>query len=319
MKFEIDIKRFVYKKTEIGILVLLISLGSIGFAVNSIDSGLDALFIAFFLGIITGYFIKKEEKDCANRILKLMLPIAIALYGFNIYSPTLNADLEKILATIAISLAIFTSVYVSSLKLGSSRDLSILLSCGSGICGLSAIAIISSIIKPKKYEFSSSIIAITVIGLICTIFYPLIAKLLFPEKLYFLAGSTLPQTGLVKIASSVFGSEEIERALSVKSIRIAMIAVVTFVISFIYSEKRFYVPWFVVAFLTTAFLGSYFGTPEFLRILSTTIFASTLAGIGMTVELKEIYRVGLKPLLAVSIGAMTSLMIFILLWMGGII
>ncbi|NHW88152.1 MAG: putative sulfate exporter family transporter [Archaeoglobales archaeon] len=319
MRFEIDVKKFTYAKNDIKILALLIMLGAIGFAVNTIDSGLDALFIAFFLGIVLGHFMGNEERHCVNRILKIMLPIAIALYGFNIYTPTLSINPEKILITIAISLTIFLSVYISSLKLGNTRDLSILLSCGSGICGLSAIAIISSIMKPKKYEFSSAIIAITVVGLICTVFYPVIAKLLFPEKLYLLAGSTLPQTGLVKISSSVFGNEEVEKALSIKSIRIAMIAVVAFLISFIYSEKRFYVPWFIVAFLTTAFLGSYFGTAEFLRIFSATLFASTLAGIGMTVDLKEIYRVGLKPLIAVSIGAITSFTIFILLWLGGVV
>jgi len=74
-----------------------------------------------------------------------------------------------------------------------------------------------------------------------------------------------------------------------------------------------------VAFLTTAFLSSYFGTVEFLRISSATLFASTLAGIGMTVDLKEIYKVGLKPFIAVSIGAVTSFTIFILLWLGGVV
>lgn len=304
---------------EIKVLLFLILLGVLGYLVNAIDNGLDALFIAFISGIFAGYFLKVETKNLIEKTLRILLPISIALYGFNIYVPTLNLEIDKVLLTLLISSVIFISVYFVSLNIGNSKKLSILLSCGSGICGVSAIAIISSILRPNKEEFSSALIAITVIGLICTIIYPPTAKFLFPEKFYLLAGSTLPQTGLVKIASSVFGNEEMVKALSVKAVRISMIAIVAFLLSFLYSEKGFYIPWFIVAFLTTAFLGSYFGNLTMVKTFSTILFSSSLAGIGTTIELREIYKGGMRPLVAVSIGMLISFALFFIIWRGGLI
>ncbi|MEM1579057.1 MAG: putative sulfate exporter family transporter [Archaeoglobaceae archaeon] len=313
------IKKLKDTENEIKVLICLLLLGLLGYLVNSIDSGLDALFIAFILGIFVGYFLKIETKNSIEKVLKIILPVSIALYGFNIYVPTLNLEIETVLLTLLISSVIFISVYFVSLNIGNSKKLSILLSCGSGICGVSAIAIVSSIVRPSKEEFSSALIAITVIGLICTILYPPTAKFLFPDKFYLLSGSTLPQTGLVKIASSVFGDEELAKALSVKAVRISMIAIVAFLLSFLYSEKGFYIPWFIVAFLTTAFLGSYFGNLGMVKTFSTILFASSLAGIGTTIELREIYRGGMKPLVAVSIGMLLSFTFFFIIWRGGLI
>lgn len=305
---------------ELRILVFLLLLGFTGFFVNCLDPGLDALFVAFILGVSFGYFLEKDVKEIVNKTLRLLLPISIALYGFNIYMPIAAVEFEKVALTLLLASVIFVSVLVISRKLGNSRELSILLSCGSGICGLSAIAIVSPIVKPKKEEFSTAVITITVVGLLCTIIYPPLAKSLFPDKFYLLAGSTLPQTGLVRIATSIFGVEEITKALSVKAIRIAMIAVVAFVLSFLYSEKRFYVPWFIVAFLMTAFLSSYFGEEvSILKSASTILFASTLAGIGVNVELRDIYRSDFKPLLAVFCGMSISLIVFLLVLGGGLI
>ncbi|MEM0504028.1 MAG: putative sulfate exporter family transporter [Archaeoglobaceae archaeon] len=308
------------KGSELRVFAFLLLLGSIGFSVNHIDPGLDALFVAFILGISAGSFLGKEVKESVNKLLRTLLPTSIALYGFNIYVPITSMELEKVAFTLLLASTIFASVFVISRKSGNSKELSILLSCGSGICGLSAIAIVSPIVKPKKEEFSTAIIAITVVGLLCTVLYPPLAKNLFPNKFYLLAGSTLPQTGLVKIATSVFGAEEVVKALSVKAIRIAMIAIVAFILSFLYSEKRFYVPWFIVAFVTTAFLSSYLGeSASILKDASTILFASTLAGIGITVELRDIYRSGFKPVFATFCGMLISLTIFLLIFRGGVI
>lgn len=308
------------KSGNVKVFVFLLLLGSTGFSVNHFDPGLDVLFISFILGIASGYFLGKEVKETANRILKVLLPISIALYGFNIHVPTASMELEKVALTLLLSFTIFASVFAISRRLGNSKELSILLSCGSGVCGLSAIAIISPIVKPKKEEFSTAIVAITVAGLLCTILYPPLAKILFPaDKFYLLAGSTLPQTGLVKISASVFGEEEVVRALSVKAIRIAMIAVAAFALSFVYSEKKFYVPWFIVAFLMTAFLSSYFGDAGALKSVSTILFASTLAGIGINVELRDLYFSGFRPLIAVLCGIFVSLIVFLLIVGGGMI
>ncbi len=112
-----------------------------------------------------------------------------------------------------------------------------------------------------------------------------------------LSGATLPQTGIVKISSQLFGVEK--EALAIKGIRIAMIALVALVLSIAYSESRFYVPWYIVGFLGVALFSSTYlpeQVVETLKPIATVMFSATLAAIGYTVDLRKVQRVGVRPL-----------------------
>ena len=313
------------KPVPSALVVLIILLGFIAYSISCLYPAFDALFVALILGIFFGtLFEKNKNKEVIEKLLGITLPIGIMLYGTNIkFSFPWDFPSHILAITFLFVVLISTMVLVISRKLGVSEKFSVLLACGSAICGASAIAILSPIIKPKKEEFSAAIIIITIVGLTGAILYPFLGYILdIPPKSYaILSGATLHQTGLVKIASIPFGSVIVREALAVKGIRIAMIAVVALLASLIYSENKFYVPWYVIGFLGMALLSTFVlsnGIVKLIQPLSTIAFSITLASIGFSVNMKDVQNMKLRPLMAAYGGWIFSLALFLVLIKGGL-
>ena len=311
-------------KVNVYMLLLLLSCGTVAYIINIYGPAFEPLFLALIFGIIAGNLQNDEvKKRMSEKSLSVLLPLGITLYGLNINIPYLGEfDPKVVLSTLLIASTIFVSIiWLSKIfKLG--RQLSLLLACGSTICGVSAIAIVSPLLKPKKEEFSAAIIIITAVGLTGAIIYPSVSHFtgISPEEYAVLTGATLHQTGIVKISSHFFGVEN--EALAVKGIRIAMIALVALVLSVLYSESRFYVPWYIVSFLAVALFATTYLPSEIvmtLRPVATIVFSTTLAAIGYTVNLRKVQRVGIKPLLVSYGGWVAGVAVFaVLLWSGAI-
>ncbi|WP_230972396.1 YeiH family putative sulfate export transporter [Archaeoglobus neptunius] len=295
-------KELAVSKTDVLIILLLFSCGVVAYIINIYDPAFEPLFLALVFGIIAGNIQDDEKKkSTAEKSLAVLLPVGITLYGLNINIPYLGEfKPEVVVATLFVASIIFISIIWLSKLLRINKQFSLLLACGSSICGVSAIAIISPLLKPRKEDFSAAIMIITAVGLTGAIIYPGIAHFtgITPEDYAVLAGATLHQTGLVKISSQFLGVEN--EALAVKGIRIAMIALVALILSIMYSESRFYVPWYVVSFLGVALFATTYLPSEIvetLRPVATVVFSTTLAAIGYTVNLRRVQRVGIRPLL----------------------
>lgn len=301
-------------------IVLIASPGIAAYLVSSLYPPLDALFLALIFGITFGTLIdNKEIKELAEKSLAVTLPVGITLYGANVKFPLPGDFPARVIVLTSISAILMgVAVYVFAKKFKIGEKLSLLLACGTAICGVSAVAIISPLIKPKKEEFSAAIIIITVVGLTGAILYPSLGYLLnIPSSSYaIMSGATLHQTGLVKIASMPFGYEVVQEALEIKGIRIAMITVVALVVSLLYAEHRFYIPWYVVGFLVVAFLSSFTLTPDIVKSikpLSTIAFSITLASIGSAVNIRDIQNMRMSPLIAAYVGWSVSVAVILLL------
>jgi uncharacterized integral membrane protein (TIGR00698 family) len=298
-------------------LIVITAPGIGAYLVSCIYPALDALFLALIFGISLGSFLNNLKiRHLSEKSLAITLPLGIVLYGAKIKIP-LPSDFppQVIVLTIFSTLLMGAAVFLFAKKFGVGEKLSLLLACGTAICGVSAITIVSSIVKPKKEEFSAAIIVITVVGLTGAILYPFLGYHLglSPEYYAILSGATLHQTGLVEIASLPFGNYVMQEGLAVKGLRIALISVVTLLISFIYAENRFYVPWYVVTFLIVAFLSSFVLTPEIVKViepLSTIAFSITLASIGLSVNIRDIQRVRLSPSLLLMAGGLLHWLYF---------
>lgn len=306
-------------------LFLLILSGIMAYFISTVDPAFDALFLALIFGIFFGLFYTDEKKKAIlEKSLEITLPIGITLYGANISFPYLGYFPPKVVViTLLLAGSMGIAVFLLANKVKISKNLALLLACGTSICGVSAIAILSPIVRPKKHEFSAAIIIITVVGLTGAVLYPTFGYLfsLSPDTYALLSGATLHQTGLVKIASKPFGDKVVAEALAVKGIRIAMIALVALLVSFIYSEHRFYVPWYIVSFLIVALFSAYLPTTivNVLKPLSTIAFSITLASIGFTVNLRQVQKVRLSPLILAYVGWFLSIILFMVILGGEII
>ncbi len=292
------------------VFAAIILCGIIAYVVNLIYPPFDALFFALVFGMVLGSFFNEDCKGIAEDLLSLTLPIGIAMYGANI---KLNAQVTPNFAIMAIvsALMLGAAVYfISRTLFNLDYSLSVLLSCGTAICGASAIAIVASIVKPKKEEFSTAVIVITIVGLTGAIVLPYLYHVLAfsATKYALLCGATLHQTGLVEVATRPFGDSIVKSALEVKGVRIALISIVAFSISMLHSkqtEHKYYIPWYVAAFLVLSYLSSFILTESILKILrpiSTIAFSITLASVGFSVNVKDIRNMRFDPLIAAYAG-----------------
>ena len=294
-------------------IVLILLSGALAYFVSRADPGFDALFLGLFFGIISGSVYRNEKKSLiSQKAISFTLPIGIILYGSNVVFPKgVRVPPEYIALTVLSTFLLGSTVFILARLNGVGGKFATLLTCGNAICGASAIAITSSLINPKKEEFSASIIIITVVGLTGAVMYPSLYHILglSHDQYALLSGATLQQTGLVKIATKSFGEDLVNFALGIKAVRIAMIAVAALIVAFFYSHHRFYVPWYIVAFILMAFFSQNILPSEVIGILqplSTFAFALTLASIGFSVSVADIQNVRLTPLMIVYISWVVS-------------
>ncbi len=303
--------------------LLVVTPGVLAYIVSRIFPVFDPLFLALMFGIVVGSIFPEKLDRVAEDVLSLALPAGIVLYGFRARIPSSHVPLKVVALTAfsAFTMGIFVYFFARTLKV--ENKLSVLLACGTAICGASAITILSSIVRPRKGDFSAAILVITVVGLTGVIMYPALQHVMGLGSYGYavLCGATLHQTGLVEAATKPFGEKLVREALSVKGIRIALISVAALVTSLVYSEKKFYVPWYIFAFLVVSVLSSFMIPGDAVRLvepLSTLAFSVTLSSIGVSVRVSEVQDVGLRPLLASYLGWFLSLALFLVALMSAL-
>ena len=278
-------------------------LALIAYVISLYYPSLDALFLALFFGMGTRALLGEIVSEAAvESSVRIFIPVGIILYSANIpFQTFLRTSSLRILEIFLVVLLYFAIIMSLGSRLRMDRRLTALLATGSAICGASAIAILSPLIKARKEDMSIAIMVITAVGLTGAMVYPIFKDLLgMTDPSYaFLCGATLHQTGLVKIASSYAGHEVLSSALAFKGIRISMIAVVALVVPYLLERKPAF-PKFIAVFIALSFLFSF---AEGLRSLAALIspfatyaFAVALASIGLSIDMQSLHRARLRYL-----------------------
>lgn len=287
-----------------------------------VSHALDPLVLAMLISIIAGNIIGPAPVLSSGIQLsqKVFIPAGIVLYGMQLEArPLLSLGSGPILFILAIVLASSLIVTAVSLRLGINRSLRFLLAAGASICGASAIVVLSPVVKADKEDTSVALIAITIIGLAGVIGYPLFQELFsMSERNYaLLCGSTLFQLGQVKAAAALMSANALEMAIPVKLLRIATLLPIAIFYSFLQKDagKKLPVPWFIVLSIVLAVLMNLIPdagqVQAFVRPAATFVFSIAVAGIGFSMEIESILDSGLKPILAVLIGWLCMIILFL--------
>ena len=238
----------------------------------------------------------------------------------------------------------FTVAMIVGKKIGVSENTSILVGGGTCICGGTAIATLSRIIKAHEAEIAFAMAAIFLFDTLAAFSYPyLISALGFtPNKYAFVAGTAINDTSSVAGAQAPYqamiGDPAFQGALNVKLVRTTMLIFVALVWTLVMAgrakknsaaaqndsvlavvKKTFpmFILWFVVmAGLNTAGFFSAKGV-SLLGKLGKYLFAAALAGVGFKIKFKDVFSKGLKPIalggitwLAVAVASYTFAFLF---------
>ncbi len=204
---------------------------------------------------------------------------------------------------VGITLTILTGLILGRL-LHIQGNTSALISCGTAICGGSAIAAMAPVLKAKDDETAIALATVFTLNAVALIIFPLIGHYfdLTQQQFGIWAGLAIHDTSSVVGAAASYGAEALDIGTTVKLTRAAWIAPIALGTGLLLrsgSKTKF--PLFIVGFIVAAALHSVL--PQFTglwQILSTVarqflVLTLFLVGSGLTREVLQ--KIGVWPLL----------------------
>jgi uncharacterized integral membrane protein (TIGR00698 family) len=216
-----------------------------------------------------------------------------------------------VVVTVSTAAALLFGWWVAN-RLGVAHKLGLLLGVGGAICGASAIVAADSVVQSEKHESAVALGTITLLGTIGIVIYPPIGFALgLSDRVYGLwDGASLHEMAQVVAAAFGMSAEATRIATVTKLARIALLAPVVFYLA--WTMRRHHevtgqarvplVPWFLVMFVVFAGVNSLGVLPEraldLIRRADLWLLCVGMAGVGLQIGLRDLARVGWRPLAA---------------------
>ena len=249
---------------------------------------------------------------------RILLRAAIILYGLKLDMQIIFSEGIGLLgkALICIVLSVILMVLLGKwLKID--PMISFLLGAGTGICGAAAIAAVSPIMDSKEEDTAMSVGMIALIGTVFSVIYTMLIPVLplTPTEYGIWSGLSLHELAHVALAAEPAGETAVTMALLAKLCRVFLLIPFCFVLVFWMKRKRgadnqasIPFPWFLLGFLALSIFRTYLaGTwfPEYLydyiAMLTTFLLSMAMAGLGLTIDLRELRKRASLPLLTLVI------------------
>lgn len=279
------------------------------------------------LGMVVTLFIKDKTFIQAGMSYtsKKILQYAVILLGFGM---NISAVLEKgaqslPIILVTIGTALITGFIVSKI-LKIKKNVGILVSVGSSICGGSAIAAAAPVINAQDDEIAQSISVIFLFNILAALLFPTLGDVLklSNEGFGIFAGTAVNDTSSVTAAASawdgIHNSNTLEDATIVKLTRTLAIIPITLVLALLrilqeknrkntgdnevtgsYSLIKIF-PWFVIWFLAASLITTFFNLPvsliNALKWLSKFFIIMAMTAIGLNTNIIKLVKTGGKPI-----------------------
>lgn len=266
--------------------------------------------IALLLGVLTVNVFGNPFVAFNHKAITFLLQFSVIGLGFGMNAASaISAGKQGFLLTI---FSIFSTLIFGTL-LGkwfkTERKTSHLISCGTAICGGSAIAAISPIIKSNENQTSIALGVIFILNSIALFVFPFIGHQLdLSQKDFGLwCAIAIHDTSSVVGAANKYGAEALQVATTVKLARALWIIPISLLTAFFFNKKaqgqtaKIKIPYFIGFFILAMLFNTY--------VPATAIIAPHIVGIakigltitlfliGATLNFTTLKSVGVKPLL----------------------
>ncbi len=260
--------------------------------------------VALLLGLVIAQFIGHPYLHLNHKVTHILLQASVVGLGFNMNVTTaLDAGKDGFLLTVA---SIFGTLIVGILigrifKINAKTGY--LIAAGTAICGGSAIAAISPVIKADEKQISVALGTIFILNASALVLFPLVGHYLSLDQTRFglWCALAIHDTSSVVGAATKYGNEALEIAATVKLVRALWIIPVAFFSMLIFKNKggRIKVPYFIGFFVAAICLNTH--VPAMQNISNAIVTISkgaltvTLFLIGCGLSGKTVMSVGWKP------------------------
>ncbi len=307
--------------------ILLIGLFSCAaFYIGEAQIFKDLSFSPMIIGIILGMLYANSLRNhlpetwvpgiqfCSKKLLRL----GIILYGFRLTFQDVMAvgTAGIVIDCIIVAVTIIGGVYLGKL-LKMDRDIALLTSIGSGICGAAAVLGAESTIQTKPYKTAVAVATVVIFGTISMFIYPIAYRAgilgLSPEEMGIYAGSTLHEVAHAVGAGNAMGTDISNVAIIVKMIRVMLLVPVLLILGYWValnaarsgasgdSRKggKISVPWFAVLFLVVIGFNSLNLLPQsvidVINWICTFLLTMAMAALGAETSIDKFKKAGAKP------------------------
>jgi uncharacterized integral membrane protein (TIGR00698 family) len=265
------------------------------------------------LSIVLGILFASLYRDNANIISKKIasypLQIGIVLLGLTISFDSLLPIVKDYFIWVSFFVIFsFIICYLIGRRLGLDNKLILLLSSGSAICGATAMALVSPLIKAKAETLMISLAIIFTLNTIAIILFPFFGTYLNMSDYEFGIFSALAihDTGSVVGSALQFSDNSVEYAASLKILRtlwlIPLIIFLNFKFNTINSKKSFpiFILFFIVAVIYSNSISLSYETIIKLKILSKIFISYGIFSIGLQSGALDLRDIKFKPFMVAT-------------------
>ncbi|MFA5457397.1 MAG: putative sulfate exporter family transporter [Synergistaceae bacterium] len=255
--------------------------------------------------------------ESTGKVSKKLLQIAVILLGFGMHLDTvIRVGLTSVWITmISISLTLIIGMTLGRM-FGVERDLSLLLSTGTAVCGGSAIAAMSPSIGASQSDTGVAMAVVFLLNGAGLLIFPAIGRFfeLSQQQFGFWAALAIHDTSSVVGAAAIYGAEALAIGTTVKLTRALWILPLAIGGAKLNrSESKAPFQWFLIGFLAAAAARSLFPAFEAVWDLGSLagkhLMTGTLFLIGAGLSRDKLKKIGFKPLfMAVTLWLIISIL-----------
>lgn len=276
----------------------------------------EALVLALVLGTLLRTFWTPDERWTPGIELaaKQLLEVAIVLLGASVDLPALlRAGPALAGAVVALVAVAIPAGILLGRALGLSAKHAVLVACGNGICGNSAIAAVAPVVDAKREEVASAIAFTAALGVVVVLTLPLLIPVLGLSHYQYgaLAGMTVYAVPQVLAATFPVSTLSGEVGTLVKLMRVLLLGPTLLAVALAAGRRggaklslARVLPWFIVGFVALAALRSLGALPPevagLAREVSRALTVAAMAALGLGVDLHDLWRAGRPVVLAAS-------------------
>jgi uncharacterized integral membrane protein (TIGR00698 family) len=266
--------------------------------------------LALVLGLIIAFFVGHPFLHLNHKATHILLQVSVVGLGFGMSATTaLRAGKEGFVFAVASIVGTLSFGLLLGRLFHMEKKTSLLISGGTAICGGSAIAALSPVIKAEERQVSVALGTIFILNSVALFLFPFIGHLLHLSQTQFGLWSAIAihDTSSVVGAAGRYGPEALQIATTVKLARALWIIPVSLLAAFFFRNKnadgpktKIKIPYFIGLFVLAILLNTWLPIPA----LSHTIVGASHAGLTLTLFLigsgltvQVLKNTGVQPLL----------------------
>lgn len=247
---------------------------------------------------------------------KFVLRAGIILYGFRLtYQQVMQIGLPAIVIDTIIVLFTIIIGVIFGRMLKMDRDISLLTSTGSAICGAAAVLGAEPIVRSEPHKTAVAVSTVVIFGTLSMFLYPVLYRSgvfdLTPEQMGLYTGATLHEVAHVAGAGNAMGEAISDPAVIVKMIRVLLLAPALLVMSIVLARipaksagttecrRRVTIPWFAVGFVIVIAFNSLNLLPretvDTINTFDTFLLTMAMTALGAETSIDKFKKAGSRP------------------------